>query len=172
MIAITLVAGAAVFGFVNGQAGNSEKQYAQSAASNINYLNEHFVVVSVQFPTTCTGGAGRCAVLSIYNTGSASLTVQQISAVGGSLNVIGTSTGTSGSNGATSCASTTGLTYSYINTSSSTVTTGPIPNHVVPPATFTLSVPSGCSFSAGTSYTFQVLGLYGNTATYEITDSG
>ena len=45
MIAITLVAGAAVFGFVNGQAGISAQAVGASAASNINFLNERETLI-------------------------------------------------------------------------------------------------------------------------------
>ena len=45
MIAITLVAGAAVFGFVNGQSGASSQAIGNSAAQNINFLNEKESVI-------------------------------------------------------------------------------------------------------------------------------
>ena len=45
MVAVTLVAGATVFGFVNGQAAASESQYGASVAINVNSLKEHFVIL-------------------------------------------------------------------------------------------------------------------------------
>ncbi|HEV2138969.1 MAG TPA: archaellin/type IV pilin N-terminal domain-containing protein [Nitrososphaerales archaeon] len=59
MIAITLVAGAAVFGWVNGQAGSSENAYGQSAAASANYLREHFSPVTNSF--TGVGSGNACA---------------------------------------------------------------------------------------------------------------
>ncbi len=45
MIAITLVAGAGVFGFVNGQSGISSSAVGANAAKNINFLNEKETIV-------------------------------------------------------------------------------------------------------------------------------
>ena len=59
MVSITLVAGAAVFGWVNGQAGTSESAYGVSVSKNVNFLNERFVEVTQTF--TGTGGGGACA---------------------------------------------------------------------------------------------------------------
>ena len=59
MVTITLIAGAAVFGWVNGQASNSEGAYGQSVANNVNFLRERFVVVTQSF--TGTGTNGICA---------------------------------------------------------------------------------------------------------------
>ena len=78
MVAVTLVAGAAVFSWINGQAGTSETAYGNSVASNINYLREHFVVVAQSFaanpPTTslaCStvGGTSpnyECTLLTLW----------------------------------------------------------------------------------------------------------
>ena len=49
MVTITLVAGAAVFGWINGQANSSETAYGASVASNINFLRERFVPVTQSF---------------------------------------------------------------------------------------------------------------------------
>jgi len=45
MISITLVAGAAVFGFVNGESGTSAQAVGNDVSSNINFLNEREVIV-------------------------------------------------------------------------------------------------------------------------------
>lgn len=43
MIAITLIAGATALGWVNGQASSSDNAVGNSAAKNINFLNEREV---------------------------------------------------------------------------------------------------------------------------------
>ena len=43
-IAITLIAGAALFGYVNGQAATSESNLGNAVGGNVNFLNERFVV--------------------------------------------------------------------------------------------------------------------------------
>jgi flagellin-like protein len=88
MIAVTLIAGAAVFGWVNGQAGNSETAYGTSVANNVNFLNEKFVEVAQTFTGTgvggvCSGGTSpnfRCtgANFWMYNNGRVSLTIYSI----------------------------------------------------------------------------------------------
>ena len=58
MIAITLVAGVAAFGWINGQAATSERAYGNSVGSNINLLDERFTVVTQTF---YGAGAGPCS---------------------------------------------------------------------------------------------------------------
>jgi len=87
MVVVTLIAGAAVLGWVNGQAGNSEAAYGNSAANNINYLNERFSAESQVFSNNaggaCSGGAGPgagCTAASfyLYNDGSVTFTLKSI----------------------------------------------------------------------------------------------
>jgi len=87
MVVVTLIAGAAVLGWVNGQAGNSEQAYGNSAANNINYLNERFSAESQVFSsnsgTACAGGSGPgagCVAASfyLYNDGSVTFTLKSI----------------------------------------------------------------------------------------------
>ncbi len=63
MIAITLVAGAAAFGFVNGQATEGSQAVATNAAKNINYLNEREVLTLVTQTDTTNANA------YVYNNG-------------------------------------------------------------------------------------------------------
>lgn len=81
MVAITLIAGTAVFGWINGQAGSSENAYGQSVASNVNFLRESFSVVATQV-LGCSGDANGdpCTSLSLtlYNRGEVSLNVSSI----------------------------------------------------------------------------------------------
>jgi len=87
MIAITLVAGAAVFGFVNGQAKNAEGAYGASVANNVNFLRERFSPVSQLFTGSgggaCSGGTApyyQCLGASfwIYNNGAIAFTLGTI----------------------------------------------------------------------------------------------
>jgi flagellin-like protein len=87
MIVVTLIAGASVLGWVNGQAGSSEKAYGNSAANNINYLNERFSAESQVFSNNagaaCSGGSGpgagcTSASFYLYNDGSLTFTLQSI----------------------------------------------------------------------------------------------
>ena len=80
MVTITLIAGAAVFGWIEGQAGNSEGAYGQSVANNVNYLRESFTIVATNF--TCSSGpcAGPYDTLGIYiyNNGQVYLNLSSI----------------------------------------------------------------------------------------------
>jgi len=87
MVVVTLIAGAAVLGWVNGQAGSSEQAYGNSAANNINYLNERFSAESQVFSSNaggaCAGGSGPgpgCIAASfyLYNDGSVTFTLKSI----------------------------------------------------------------------------------------------
>jgi len=87
MVVVTLIAGAAVLGWVNGQAGSSEQAYGNSAANNINYLNERFSAESQVFSNNagspCSGGSGPgagCIAASfyMYNDGSETFTLKSI----------------------------------------------------------------------------------------------
>jgi len=87
MVVVTLIAGAAVLGWVNGQAGSSEQAYGNSAANNINYLNERFSAESQVFSNNagnpCSGGSGPgagCTAASfyMYNDGSETFTLKSI----------------------------------------------------------------------------------------------
>lgn len=204
MIAITLIAGAAIFGWVNGQAGLAEGQYGQSVANNVNYLNEHFEILNAQFPSSsCTGvvPARYCTVLqvSIYNTGIVALSVKSITITGSVSSVSGTAMyvlATQSSTGAYTSSSFSTLiggckssqyTYTYattevisgttttVVTSDTATTTAAIPQNMMPPAVFTITLPQGflCPlFLDGSNYQVQVLGSYGNVVTLQATASG
>jgi len=89
MIAITLVAGVAAFGWINGQAATSERAYGNSVGNNINLLNERFTVVTQTFyagvGSPCTAGTSpnfQCTGASfwIYNNGQAAFNLTYIQA--------------------------------------------------------------------------------------------
>jgi archaellum component FlaF (FlaF/FlaG flagellin family) len=77
MIAITLIAGAAVFGWIDGQAGSSENAYGQSVANNVNFLKESFTAVATQV-LGCSGGTCNTLNLTLYNRGEVLLNVSSI----------------------------------------------------------------------------------------------
>ncbi len=66
MIAVTLIAGVAVFGFINGQAGSSAQAVGNSAAGNINFLNEREVVLTAAYVSSAQ------ATVWVYNNGDIS----------------------------------------------------------------------------------------------------
>ena len=86
MIALTLIAGAAVFAWANSLASTNESALGQNAVNQANYYKESFVIVSVQFyyngnPCTPSGGYYYCNEVSIalYNNGAIPLTIGSIS---------------------------------------------------------------------------------------------
>lgn len=92
MVTITLIAGAAVFGWINGQANSSETAYGASVANNINFLRERFVIVTQSFaaspPSTSSacstvGGTSpnyECTLLTFwpYNAGQITFTLYSV----------------------------------------------------------------------------------------------
>src|SRR2546428_8125894 len=61
-MAITLIAGSAVFGYVRNQANVSELAYGQNVGGTLNYLQERFVIPLVSFsPNSVT--------IYLYNNG-------------------------------------------------------------------------------------------------------
>jgi flagellin-like protein len=71
-IAITIVAAASIFGYVNEQAGMASQAYAAQAGNSISYLNEKFSVVDMVWSSTTAN------TVWIYNTGKVQLTLLQI----------------------------------------------------------------------------------------------
>jgi flagellin-like protein len=65
LIVMTLIAGAVLFGYVNGQAASSENQLGAANASNVNFLNERFVIAQASFDYT----NGKSVTLYVYDSG-------------------------------------------------------------------------------------------------------
>jgi hypothetical protein len=174
-IAITLIAGAALFGFVNGQAASSENSLGVANAANVNFLNERFVVPQVAFSQ-----GGGSATLYIYNNGEVENNFASVEVYCSS-----TSSGLP-------CRSDLDVTY-YVHTGNNFVidnneigNTGcnvtarglespllsafRVPLGSVSLASFTLPQDWGCvsvgPFTSGTVYGFQVVGQFGNIVTY------
>jgi len=186
MIAMTLVAGSAAFGWINGQAGASERQYGNSVAAGVNNLREHFTLVSTQF--TGTGGGGSCsgvvpnrvctgASLWLYNTGQVTLTLFSIQVQSPSscstncLNIIYTSSGYTAYNGASVlvCPNTPGYSPSAQTIAIGTMGTA----SAATPFTITIPNCSGVNdLYVGQSYTITLTGVYQNTVAAQLTVSG
>jgi hypothetical protein len=170
MIAITLVAGAAVFSFVNGAAGNSAKAVGNSVASNINFLNEREVIVAACWASSggsCEGGdsGGSSLGLYVYNNGAISPeTMNEISL-------------TNSTSGANCCWTNSSLTQassnpcdnssSDSNLASVTISKQQVGGYLVTPSGAKCSMHFGDSEDAH-SYTLEIIGEYGSSAQYTV----
>ncbi len=184
MVAVTLVAGAAVFGFVNGQAASSEGQYGQAVAKNVNYLNEHYEMINEYYSnavTTCSSGMG-CFFISFYNNGNVGLTIAQITITNSSDWCATNSTShpcrvgwfkvSAYDNGTVRAYNKVGAVVSSCTApvGYTTLTSKVIAENSVPPTTYTVMVPA-CSNNGvvkGATYTIQAVGFYGNVAKTQI----
>jgi flagellin-like protein len=151
-IAITLVAGAALFGFVNGQAAASEQLIGQAAGVNANFLAEKFVIADLSFTQNTVN-------IWIYNNGAIDLQIAQVT-------VYDSTRGTC----TTNCfyvSFTAGQPSSTCSVQSSAVS-GFYLKQRSPVQEISLSLsppPTGCgpySFGNGDTYYVSVLGLWGN----------
>jgi hypothetical protein len=164
-IAITLIAGGALFSYVNGQAATSENSLGQANAANVNFLDERFVVADMGF-------SGNTAVLSIYNNGNLTLRLGEIVLYNVNrtqLYAVFNST-TSGPSPSSYCGnvlqpsigSAGGFTFGASGTS--------LPVGSVATITLTLPNNSGANCldpnSTSTTYYATILGLYGSKAVY------
>ncbi len=184
MIAVTLVAGAAVFGFVNGASGSSAGAVGNSAANNINFLNEHTSFVTEYFTAAsggaCVGPIGTLcpgASIWVYNNGGVSYTLHSIeikSVPGpngpGFIDVIFYQT-------LASCPTGQQCGYAEYDYNSApiatcTVPTGtglPAPNPVIPRnnlQSYSVTIPVGTncgSVSTGNGYTVKMTGVFGSS---------
>lgn len=170
-IAMTLIAGAAVFGYVNSQAGVSEVAYGNSVGANVGYLNENFKVIDMYFPSTTE------VSFWLYNVGGGPLLLSSVRLYGtaGLVNLMFNFTQSGGSS--------TNYAYDLLGSSSGCKLTAAsfespalsgvdvkVQNGVL----ITLTIPgtaSGCpsygqTFNTGTTYDITVVGLYGYSVTY------
>ncbi len=134
MVAITLTAGAAVFGFVNGQTGSSANAVGVNAARNINFLNEKEVVI---YAAISGASPSTSANIWVYNYGSLNpMTITNVLVFKGPTQA-------------------TGCTW--------TTPTIP-QNQVVQFSGSGCTVSGSPAFATGSSYTFLVTGQFGSTA--------
>jgi flagellin-like protein len=188
MVAVTLVAGAAVFGWIDGQAGVSETAYGQSVAKNVNFLNERFSAIAVVFQGggTCSGGECTSANFSIYNTGSVSFTLYSVRVLSLNssqpLDATFYYTSSAGCQGPNSLCFSASAGSSSCSSSNSNFLINP-PTYPLPQSKlssdFEITTPTNGQCSAGplylysgSTYTFTLVGLYGNTVATTVTVNG
>jgi len=175
-ISITLVAGAAAWGYVRAQAGASENALQGNAVNTNNLLSEHFGVVDMYFGTTTS------ATFWVYNTGSLTYQTYSVRLYSSttSVNLLFNYTQSGGvkteqvydlrSALANKC-KTAASTYEAPALTATTVklTNAQFFTLTIPPTSG--SCPSfGQTITAGVTYTVVVTGVYGNVVTYSQTD--
>jgi hypothetical protein len=158
-IAITLIAGFALWGYVNGQAAASENGIGVANAANVNYLNERFVISDMGFgPNNHTLG------FFLYNNGEVGLRITQVLLYDRAVphTVYYNFTGGSGT-----CEKNLGLCACLSPASiSPAIGSGmtPLPSQG-DPSLYTINLEGSglkCQFTPGTTYYLVVTGLYGN----------
>lgn len=175
-IAITLVAGAAAWGYVRGQAGSSELALQNNAVGTNNLLSEHFGVVDMYFGTTTS------VTFWVYNTGSVTYQTYSVRfyGSGGNINLLFNYTQSGGvktdqvydlRSGLLTKCKTAASTYEAPSIAATSVktTNAQLFTLTIPPTSG--SCPSfGNLITSGHTYTVVVTGLYGNVITYSQTD--
>lgn len=171
---MTIIAGAAIFGYVNGQAGNSAQAYGQSVGNSVQYLEEKFTVIDMAWTSSTS------VTLWIYNTGSIQLGVLQVRFYdsAGLVNILYNYSSISGTQ-VTRVHDLKGTSSSCnINAGSSVspplIGSGAFAALISHTATLQLTIPStttGCpsygqTIQSGTTYFAVVSGVYGNSYTY------
>jgi hypothetical protein len=172
-VAITLIAGAALFGYVNAEASRSENNLGVANAANVNFLNEKFVVVDMAVPPLGSPGCttSTCSAnIWIYNNGHLTLSIEQIVLYDRTKSFHVTFDGSpSGGN----CAGNGQATY-YPAGSPAPFLFGGGGTEIVngtSPVQITLTLSSPCTFAPGTTYYANVLGVYGNVMVYPECDT-
>jgi flagellin-like protein len=162
LIALTLVAGFALFGFVRGQASASELSYAQSVGGTNQYLSERFTVTLLAFTSSAVS-------IYLYTNGQVPSQIAQVEVYGPtrlSMDIVYDANHVTVSN-PPSCAGQSAASSSNESPMLGTGA-GSFLDKVNFPGIVTLTLPScsGLSFQAGNTYFVKVLGQYGNTASY------
>ena len=154
-IAITIIAGAALFGYINGEAANSENKLGVANAADVNFLNERFVVVDMGF-------VGNSATFYLYNNGNLTLNLKEIvlhDATRDKLYAIFNGTAASSSCG-------TVATPAFGSAGAFAFGTGGTQVPVGNTQEITLTAPGTNCLIPGTTYYAIVVGLYGSTTLY------
>lgn len=166
-IAITIITGTAVFGYVNNQAGLSENAYGQNSVSAIEALQENFAPFNMGFTSTAVS-------IYFYNSGATRFYPVQVTIYDSAkaLDVLYTPTEVVNLNNPSSC--TESPSSSFLSHPLYDPSAGSQPSGVYGIAPggisyLTLTLPSSCSLSfstSGTIYYLVVTGLHGNTVTF------
>jgi len=162
LIAMTLVAGFAVFGYVRLQANVSELSYAQSVGGTMSYLQERFVVAQVTYTASAI-------TIYVYTNGQTATQFAQIEVYGptrASMDVTYDANLVTVSNPA-SCRGQSAASSANENPMLGTGT-GKLSVKVnyVGAVVLTLPACAGLSFQAGNTYFIKLLGAFGNAAVY------
>ena len=165
-VAITIVAGAAVFGYVNAQSGVSENQLGQAAGAVNNYLSEQYSVVNINFTASSMS-------LWFYNYGGINLQPVQFQLYNASKSLFVQFNATKVVNldnpGGCNVAATSyehPLLYNALPGGSNPGGVVNIARGAIAKITFTLPSCISTTFTSGRTYYASVTGLYGNTVQY------
>jgi hypothetical protein len=162
LLAMTIVAGFALFAFVRSQAGISELSYAQSVGGTDSYLSERFVVTLLSFTSNSVS-------VYLYTNGQIPTQVAQVEVYGptrSALDVVYSAAEVT-TNDPPSCSGQVKATSSNESPMLGTGT-GTFDEKVNYAGSVTLSLPScsGLTFTTGDVYFVDVVGMNGNTAVY------
>lgn len=170
-IAITLIAGAAAWGFVRAQAGTSESALQSNAVATNDLLDEHFSLANMYFGTTTS------VTFLVYNIGTITDQIQSVRLYdsAASMNIFYNYTKHSPCSGdcANDLKATGGTNCKKAATSLESPSLTQTTIHTTDEEFYTLTLPgsaSGCpsygnSFSTSDTYTIVVTGVYGNVET-------
>lgn len=164
-IAITIMAGSAVFGYVNGQAGVSEQAYGQSALGAVEALKESYVPFNMVFTSTTVS-------VYFYNSGTTAFYPVQLTIYDGAkaLDVLYSPTQFVNLNNPSGC--TKSPSSSYLSQPLYNPAASSQPSNVYGLAQggisyITLTLTCSLTFNtSGTIYYLLVTGLYGNTVSF------
>lgn len=169
LIGATLIAGFAVWGWVNGEAGASERAYGASVGGNVNYLEERFVVVNMNFSASAV-------TIWLYNDGQINFQPVQVLIYNASRSMYLLYNATQVvSFGPEKCSGSSVASYEGPDVLYDPLNPAPQPSAIDLPKggvqrlTLTLPACSSASFDSGVAYSVSVLGLYGNTVTAFLT---
>lgn len=166
-IAITIIAGASVFGYVNGQAGVSERQYGQSVGGTVQFLEERFTVVQLNY----TSSSVSSVTIWLYNMGQINLSPVQVLLYnnGRSLYLLYNATKVI-TYKPSGCATITppGSYENPLLWNSKTGSGLAVSIQTVQKVTLTLPSCAG-TFASGATYTVSILGVNGNVVVYSQT---
>ena len=160
-LGVTLAAGVAVWGFARTQAGVQEQQLGAAFNGNVNSLNEQFVVAQVVY-------AASSITIYFYNSGQAPVQFAQIEVYNSTrtkIDLTYTATKVTDLNHVGTCTVTPpGALESTLLGASQTSFT--VNGGTVSSITLTFPACYTGTFKSGFTYFLNVLGRYGNTATY------
>ena len=160
-MAITLVAGTAVFGYVRNQANVSELAYGQNVGGTLNFLQEKFVIPLVSY-------SSNSVTIYVYNNGQTADQFTQVEVYGPTRSALDVVFDTNyvTINGPSSCKAT--LPAGSYETPTLGTNTGSFSVKLNYVGSITLKLPTctGMTFQPGNTYFLKILGQYGNTAVY------